>query len=106
MNSEITFAFEPIFNASKNKEYKAAVTKNCTALMSFLVRHNLLKINPFNESGSIKIDLILYDENFNDGAEKLFGKPVSNWFKYLDKGGNIDDVSILEKGLSAIKTKP
>lgn len=105
MHSEIAFAFEPILNASKNKDYRESVTKNCTALMAFLVRNNLLKVNPLDEHGSIKADLVLCDSDFNEGAEKLFGKSVSSWFKYLDKGGRIDDVSILEKGLRTIRIK-
>jgi hypothetical protein len=105
MKSEIAFAFSPILNASKSKEYKTSVTKNCKTLMSFLVNRNLLKVNPFDENGEIKNDLVLYDEDFNEGAEQLFGKPVSSWFKYLDKGGNINNVSILEKGLNAIGKK-
>jgi hypothetical protein len=99
----VYFKFEPIINASKSKEYKAPVTKNCTALMNFLISNDLLNINPLNEDGIIKEDLVLTTKEFKNSGELLFGKPVMKWLQYLDKGGSIDNLKILQKGLDDIR---
>ena len=102
MNNDLLFDFPAILNASKNKDYRASVKKKCTALMQFFSKRELLKINPFDDDGQIKDDIKLYEEDFYSNTGDLFGKPVSNWFKYLDRGGNIEDTTILEKGLRSI----
>jgi hypothetical protein len=103
MENDLMYAFAPILNASKSKDYKNRVREKHTILMNFLISNNLLKLNPLDADGFIKEDVILYANDFNDGAEKLFGKPVMKWLQYIDKGGSIDNLKILQKGLDDIR---
>jgi hypothetical protein len=102
MSNELLFDFAPILNASKNKDYRISVTRKCTALMHFFHDRQLMKVNPFTSEGQIKDDLKLYEKDFKENVGELFGKPVSNWFKYLDRGGDVNNTTILEKGLASI----
>ena len=70
------------------------------ALMTFLKNNNLLvDIDPFNEDGSIKEDLIIRKSNVTDEGFQLFVKPVNNWWNALDRGTPPEKVTILENGL-------
>jgi hypothetical protein len=62
-----------------------------------------LNVQPLNSEGQIKEDLILRTSDFKNNGHLLFGKPVMKWFQYIDKGGNVNNLSILEKGLEKIK---
>ncbi|WP_249228562.1 DNA polymerase III [Veillonella sp. oral taxon 158] len=70
------------------------------ALMTFLKNNNLLvDIDPFNEDGSIKEDLIIRKSNVTNEGFQLFVKPVNNWWNALDRGTPPEKVTILENGL-------
>lgn len=68
--------------------------------MTFLKNNNLLvDIDPFNEDGSIKEDLIIRKSNVTNEGFQLFVKPVNNWWNALDRGTPPEKVTILENGL-------
>ena len=64
----------------------------------------LVGIDPFTESGAVKNDLIIRKSNVKAEGFELFKKPVQDWFKFIDKGGNPESVSHLVKGLEKLRT--
>lgn len=100
MENPIWFKFYSIINASKNRDYRETVTKQCTSLMDFFTRNSLLKINPYKENGLIKDDLEIYKDDLTEAGQYLFTSgAVYKWLAYIDRGGKIENYKHLEKAL-------
>jgi hypothetical protein len=92
-----------ILKASKNVDYKNNVLAQCTVIFGFLKAHNLILIDPFDESGFLKQDLIIYRNDLTSVGLEMFKKAIPSWFKARDKDGNLDNLTILKKGIEKIK---
>jgi hypothetical protein len=97
------YNYNMILTRSKNKSYRERVKKNGKTLMKFLKDNGLILIEPFNESGELKEDLLVMQSNLTEEGNLLFKDAVVKWWKFLDKEGNPDNISILEKGLKKIR---
>ncbi|AVI87436.1 hypothetical protein BTW15_28360 [Pseudomonas syringae pv. tomato] len=92
-----------LYSRNKNKDYQERVINELTVLLAFMKANNLFERDPFNSDGSLNKEFILKkSETTADGVE-MFKKVIPGWFSYLDKGGNIDNITRLEKGLEKIR---
>ena len=100
----VLFDFDAFISGSKDVDYQEAIKKMALSLMKFLIENDLLvDINPFNQDGSVKKDLIIKKSNLTDEGFQLFVKPVNNWWNALDRGTPPEKVTILENGLKKIR---
>ncbi|MEJ8770620.1 DNA polymerase III [Streptococcus sp. HCA-5024] len=105
-NDIVLFDFDAFISGSKDVDYQEAIKKMSLSLMKFLIENDLLvNINPFNQDGSVKNDLIIKKSNLTDEGFQLFVKPVNNWWNALDRGTPPEKVTILENGLKKIRAK-
>ena len=106
VNDIVLFDFDAFISGSKDVDYQEAIKKMSLSLMKFLIENDLLvNINPFNQDGSVKKDLIIKKSNLTDEGFQLFVKPVNNWWNALDRGTPPEKVTILENGLKKIRAK-
>ena len=106
VNDIVLFDFDAFISGSKDVDYQEAIKKMSLSLMKFLIENDLLvNINPFNQDGSVKNDLIIKKSNLTDEGFQLFVKPVNNWWNALDRGTPPEKVTILENGLKKIRAK-
>ena len=104
VNDIVLFDFDAFILGSKDVDYQEAIKKMSLSLMKFLIENDLLvNINPFNQDGSVKKDLIIKKSNLTDEGFQLFVKPVNNWWNALDRGTPPEKVTILENGLKKIR---
>ena len=104
VNDIVLFDFDAFVSGSKDVDYQEAIKKMSLFLMKFLMENDLLvNINPFNQDGSVKKDLIIKKSNLTDEGFQLFVKPVNNWWNALDRGTPPEKVTILENGLKKIR---
>ena len=104
VNDIVLFDFDAFISGSKDVDYQEAIKKMSLSLMKFLIENDLLvNINPFNQDGSVKKDLIIKKSNLTDEGFQLFVKPVNNWWNALDRGTSPEKVTILENGLKKIR---
>ena len=104
VNDIVLFDFDAFISGSKDIDYQEAIKKMSLSLMKFLMENDLLvNINPFNQDGSVKKDLIIKKSNLTDEGFQLFVKPVNNWWNALDRGTSPEKVTILENGLKKIR---
>ena len=67
VNDIVLFDFDAFISGSKDIDYQEAIKKMSLSLMKFLIENDLLvDINPFNQDGSVKKDLIIKKSNLTD----------------------------------------
>ncbi len=103
MLGNIKYDYELFITRSKNKSYKESVNKRGKILMEFLKENKLLLIEPFNENGELKDDLIIKKDDLTEEGNKFYDTTVPGWWQFLDKGGDPSNISRLEKGLKKIR---
>lgn len=104
VNDIVLFDFDAFLSGSKDIDYQEAIKKMSLSLMKFLIENDLLvDVNPFNQDGSVKKNLIIKKSNLTDEGFQLFVKPVNNWWNALDRGTSPEKVTILENGLKKIR---
>ena len=104
VNDIVLFDFDAFISGSKDVDYQEAIKKMSLSLMKFLMENDLLvNINPFNQDGSVKKDLVIKKSNLTDEGFQLFVKSVNNWWNALDRGTPPEKVTILENGLKKIR---
>ena len=87
VNDIVLFDSDAFISGSKDVDYQEAIKKMSLSLMKFLIENDLLvNINPFNQDGSVKKDLIIKKSNLTEEGFQLFVKPVNNWWNALDRG--------------------
>jgi hypothetical protein len=102
---DFTLCNVPIMvSRNKSKEYEHQVIARYTILMGFMKRHSLILKEPFDEAGNLKKDLIVKKSDVTENGLELFKKAVPAWHVYVDKGGNVENVSKLEKALEKMGT--
>ncbi|MGG2074021.1 hypothetical protein AB1J28_11770 [Lysinibacillus irui] len=102
----LRFNYSTLLKRSKSRSYQLQVMELTKVLMTFLIDNSLINLEPFNENGSIKEDLIIRKSNLSDVGNQLFNIYYPKWSNYIDRGGSIENIKILENGLRALqKTK-
>ena len=94
-----------IYQSSKNLTWRKQVLDKRKVIFQFLKDNDLILINPFLENGEINMNLSLMRSHLTDAGDEMFNKAIPNWQKARDKDGNLDNLSILERGLNNIKEK-
>ena len=101
----VLFDYQLLLNRSEDIDYKKSIFKSTIPLMRFLKTNNLLvDIDPFNEDGSIKENIVIRKSNVTDEGFQLFVKPINNWWNALDRGVSPEKITILENGLKKIRS--
>lgn len=88
---------------NKSKDYERQVISRYTVLMGFLKKHSLILKEPFDESGNLMTDLIVKKSDVTEKGLELFKKAVPAWHSYVDKGGDVENVTRLEKALEKME---
>jgi hypothetical protein len=103
MADHVRYSYPDFLNRSKKTSYRQAVTARGKSLMKFLLENNLVLINPFKDDGEIKDDLVIRLSNLTQEGAEILNEPVAKWWSFVEKGGDVNDISILEKSLSKIR---
>ncbi|WP_124305080.1 hypothetical protein [Pseudomonas chlororaphis] len=101
----LRYDYQTMLKRSKNSAYRAEITEMTEVLMHFLKENKLIKIDPFNEDGSLKSNLILHRSDLSDTGNALFLKTLPKWSEYIDRGGDAKNTKILSTGLNKIMSK-
>ena len=100
------FDLPALLGANNSREYQERILLRATVLTNFLIQNNLIiNIEPYDDNGNIRKDLVIKLSNLTPDGVELFRKPVNNWLKAHDRGTRIENINILEKGLAKIKQK-
>lgn len=92
-----------LMSRNKSDDYKRTVSEQLTVLMRFLKDEKLIFVNPFDAAGCLRQDFVLMASSSSREAIELFRKAVPAWFNYLDAGGNLHNLSKLEKALEFLR---
>ncbi|ELZ8935180.1 hypothetical protein U1D46_004214 [Cronobacter dublinensis] len=103
--SLLRFNCATLLKRSKNLSYRAQITKITIVLMTFLKENGLIMIEPFEDDGSLKEDLVLYNSDLTDVGNLLFKEYYPKWSSYIDRGGDVNNTKILSDGLNILKNK-
>ncbi len=105
MMSLLRFNYATLLKRSKNLSYRAQITKITIVLMTFLKENGLIMIEPFEDDGSLKEDLVLYNSDLTDVGNLLFKEYYPKWSSCIDRGGDVNNTKILSDGLNILKNK-
>lgn len=89
-----------LISRNKSADYQRQIVARYTVLMSFLKVHGLISKEPFDKDGNLKMDLIIRKSDATSKCLELFKKVVPAWHAYVDKGGDINNTSKMEKALA------
>ncbi|QGG78322.1 hypothetical protein [Pseudomonas syringae] len=92
-----------LLSRNKSKEYQDRIINKLAVLLAFMKANDLFELNPFNADGSLDKDFILKKSEATADGVEMFKKVIPDWFSYLDKGGDINNITKLEKGLEKIR---
>ncbi|EPC7534233.1 hypothetical protein ACR2Y3_001581 [Salmonella enterica subsp. enterica serovar Cubana] len=101
----IRFSYPDLLKASKNLSYREQVTKISVVLMTFLKQNNLILIEPFDVDGNLKKDIELYNYDLSDFGNALFKEYYPKWSAYIDRGGDVNNIKILNDGLNILRNR-
>lgn len=104
MNS-LRFNYSALLKRSKNLSYREQITNITTVLMIFLKKNKLVTLEPFKEDGTLKEDLVLYSSDLTDIGNLLFKEYYPKWSEYIDRGGDVNNIKILNDGLNLLKAR-
>ncbi|KIY37961.1 hypothetical protein TZ03_25200 [Pseudomonas sp. 10-1B] len=88
-----------LLSRSKSEAYQRQIVDRYTSIMSFLWSKKLIKLNPFDDEGRLRLDLVIKKSDVTSECLELFKKAIPAWHSFVDKGGRVEDVSRLERGL-------
>jgi hypothetical protein len=103
MTDHVRYSYPDFLSRSKKTSYRQAVTERGKSLMKFLSKNGLILIDPFKEDGELKDDLVVRLSNLTPEGIEILNEPVAKWWSFVEKGGDVNDISILEKSLSKIR---
>lgn len=89
-----------LLSRNKSEAYQKQIIERYTAIMGFLWSKKLIKFNPFNDEGKLRLDLVVKKSDVTSECLELFKKAIPAWHSFVDKGGMVEDVSRLEKALA------
>ena len=89
-----------LMSRNKSTEYQRQIVVRYTVLMSFLKVRGLIFKEPFDSDGNLKMDLVIKKSDATAQCLELFKKAVPAWHAYVDKGGDINNTSKIEKALA------
>jgi len=99
----VKYDLKMLLSRNKSLTYQEAILRDGKTLMAFLKENGLITVDPFDESGDIKKDLIVRQSDLTDEGIKLFAGPIKKWWGVLDRGGKPENISLLKKGLDQIR---
>ena len=98
MEKYVMFNLAMYLGRSKNVDWKQLILTRSIILMNFLVSKKMLvEVNPFNAEGGLKQDLVIYNSDLTKEGYEFFLKVRPSWSKYLERGGDVNNIEWLEK---------
>ena len=91
-----------LMSRNKSTAYHDQIVSRYTVLMRFLKDNDLIRKEPLNFDGSLKMDLVLKKSDVTPQCLELFKKAVPAWHAQIDRSGKVDNVSKLIKALAQI----
>ena len=91
-----------LMSRNKSSEYQRQIIVRYTVLMSFLKVRGLIFKEPFDNDGNLKMDLVIKKSDATSQCLELFKKAVPAWHAYVDKGGDVNNTSKIEKALAKL----
>ena len=99
------YSLPMLLTRNKSKEWREQILARANILVSFLYKNNLLvSVTPFDGDNILKEDLVIIISNVSNEGLELFKSVIPRWSQFLDKGGKIENISRLEKGLDKIRS--
>lgn len=93
-----------LLTRNRAKDWKQQINDRGAVVLRFYKEHGLLvNCEPFDDEGNIKSDLIIRESNLTEDGDKLWFTGVENWRKYMDRGGDINNISRLMNALKRIR---
>jgi len=84
----LRYNYQTMLKRSKNLTCRAGIAEMAELLMDFLKNNHLLKLDPFNEDGSLRSDLTIYSSNLSGTGSALMLSIFPKWSEYIDRGGD------------------
>ncbi|MDF7437915.1 hypothetical protein [Proteus mirabilis] len=103
--SVLRFNYSTLLKRNKRLSYREKITKITKVLMIFLKENNLITLEPFKDDGEVKDELVLYSSDLTDLGNLLFKEYYPKWSTYIDRGGDVSNIKILNDGLNKLKRK-
>ncbi|AUU15753.1 hypothetical protein [Proteus mirabilis] len=103
--SVLRFNYSTLLKRNKRLSYREKITKITKVLMIFLKENNLITLEPFKDDGEVKDELVLYSSDLTDLGNLLFKEYYPKWSAYIDRGGDVSNIKILNDGLNKLKRK-
>ncbi|MCU6276055.1 hypothetical protein KWI08_19410 [Morganella morganii] len=96
-----------LLTSSKSSQWRKDIIDSYSALFNFMKNNALLlNVEPFDDNGELKLDLIVKKSNVTEDAISMYKKVIPGWFDYLARStveNKYENVSRLEKGLAKIR---
>lgn len=93
-----------LLTRNKSKEWREQILKRANVLVSFLNENDLLiDIIPFDNNNNVREDLVIKNQTSQVTDLNYLKKTIPGGAQFLDKGGKIENISRLEKGLIKIR---
>jgi hypothetical protein len=93
-----------LLSANKSQAWRSQIVNISTTLMRFLKDNDLLVgVEPFDTDGKLKEDFVLRKSNVTNEGFALYKKAVQGWLKFVGRGGKVENISRLEKGLAELR---
>lgn len=103
-DEHILYDVPMLLTRNKSRSWRSSVLARATTLCAFLQDNGLLvNLCPFDEQGNIRQDVVIRTSNLNEEGLAIFDRAWLNWERYLDRGGDVHNISSLKKGLCKIR---
>jgi len=90
--------------ASKNLEYRARVKRRFRAFICFLQDNGLTTRELLSEDQPVTEELKVMKSDLTDDGFAVVKAAYDKWLRGIDRGKDIEDVTLLEKSLKTVRT--
>ncbi len=94
-----------LWQASKNKSYRASVRQTLKVLVDFLQQSGLTTRVLLPEGAEIDDAFVIHRSDLTEEGFELYRKVEQPWFRAMDRGAPPSDVSMLTKALLALRKR-
>jgi len=90
--------------ANSDRDYQNQARARFSAIASFLQHHGLTKRELLPSGAVVTDDFALRTDDLTNEGRQLMDEVYDRWLKSLNRGKSPDDLSMLEKQLSKLRT--
>lgn len=100
----ILYSLPMLLSRNKSHQWRALILTRAAVLLHFLYDNQLLiAIEPFDESGQLKEDVIIKQSDVTSEGLAMFKQVIPGWWRFLDRGGKLSNTSRLANGLAKLR---